>query len=555
MPVERFKKVKDVVADKVGDAKDAVVDKVGDAKGAVTEKVGGAKDAVASRLAGPEDPYADLDSEAAAAARLADARAARQAELDAKPLRGPAGAYLHGTVDAPVGTPDPAAVPGVVLPEGAGLRQRIAAGQAWAKQMQQQVLEERARHAPPPPIRDLAQRKRIADDERRARDHARLGYRSPEAWPVVIMRFVVPDDDQLGGVGRVLAATGLAARPDLVYGVSRVPDRIGGNRIRTHDGVVEWEITHASLEPLTPIEAMPDIVWFDGTETWVARAAGDPSVLDEDLVLALSATTGLAPEQSLGIARLVTTDVHAGTEAAPTVRAVVRGVALFHRNQTARGPIEEFQRLRWMILPPGPPPGVHVEVLNWRAVTEAVHRNERELPEIPSRFPYLPSTPQELLSAYLEVVGVWPGDCWSAQTTRDQPGTLLSSRHHGGDDGGWDDRVAGVELPCADGVLRQRVHGTTLVVVAYRDRPAYVEGRERWEAYQREVLHADLRLETGAWRPVQDGLHPGVPKLLKGAAKAFDSVEKVANWEDHLTFREGVDFKPHRYCWPPTTGE
>ncbi len=50
MPVERFKKVKDAVADKVGDAKDAVVDKVGDAKGAVTDKVGGAKDAVAAKL-------------------------------------------------------------------------------------------------------------------------------------------------------------------------------------------------------------------------------------------------------------------------------------------------------------------------------------------------------------------------------------------------------------------------------------------------------------------------------------------------------------------------
>jgi hypothetical protein len=197
---------------------------------------------------------------------------------------------------------------------------------------------------------------------------------------------------------------------------------------------------------------------------------------------------------------------------------------------------------------------VHVEVLNWRAIAEVVHRDARELPEIPSRFAYLPSTPQELLSAYLEVVGVWPGDCWSAQTTRDQPGTLLQASHSSGD-GGWDDRVRGEAFPSADGVLRQRVHGTTLVVIAYRDRPAYAEGRERWDAYQRDVLQADLRLETGAWRPVQDGLHPGVPRLLKGAARAYDTVEKVANWEDHLTFREGVDVKPLRYCWPPTTGE
>jgi hypothetical protein len=543
MPVERFKKVRDAVVDKVGDAKDAVSD-----------KVGGAKDAVASKLAGPEDPYAELDPEAAAAARLADARAARQAELDAKALRGPAGAYLHGTVDGAIGMTTAPAVPPPTLEEGASLRQRFAASREWAKQMEQQVQQERARFAPPPPIRDVALRQQIADEERRIRDSFRFGYRSPDAWPVVILRFMVSADDQLGGVARVLAATGLAARPDLVYGVSRVPDRIGGKKIRTDDGVVEWEITHASLDPLTPIEAQPDIVWFDGTETWVARAAGDPSVLDEDLVLALSATTGIPPEQSLGIARLVTTDVHAGDDAAPTVRAVVRGVALFHRNQTARGAIEEFQGLRWMILPPGPPPGVHVEVLNWAAVAAVVHRDSHDLAEIPSRFAYLPSTPQELLTAYLEVVGVWPGDCWSAQTTRDQPGNLLQAGASGGD-GGWDERVRGEPLPCADGVLRRRVQGTTLVVVAYRDRPSYAEGRERWDAYQRDILQADLRLETGSWRPVQDGLHPGVPKLFKGAAKALDTVEKVASWEDRLTLREGVDFKPHRYCWPPTTGE
>src|SRR5699024_1070812 len=156
-------------------------------------------------------------------------------------------------------------------------------------------------------------------------------------------------------------------------------------------------------------------------------------------------TTGIPPEQSLGIARLVTTDVHAGDDAAPTVRAVVRGAALFHRNQTARGAIEEFQGLRWMILPPGPPPGVHVEVLNWAAVAAVVRRDSHDLAEIPSRFAYLPSTPQELLTAYLEVVGVWPGDCWSAQTTRDQPGNLLQAGASGGD-GGWDERVRGEPL-------------------------------------------------------------------------------------------------------------
>src|SRR5690349_7437405 len=127
MPVERFKKVKDAVADKVGGAKDAVVDKVGEAKDVVVDKVGDAKGAVTSLWTPDEDPYAELAPDDAAAARLADARAARQAELDAKPLRGPAGAYLHGTVDGNLESAAAAAVAAPDLPEGASWRERFAA--------------------------------------------------------------------------------------------------------------------------------------------------------------------------------------------------------------------------------------------------------------------------------------------------------------------------------------------------------------------------------------------------------------------------------------------
>lgn len=180
-----------------------------------------------------------------------------------------------------------------------------------------------------------------------------------------------------------------------------------------------------------------------------------------------------------------------------------------------------------------------------------VHRQAYELAEIPSRFPYLPSTPQELIAAHLEIVGIWPGDCYSAQATRDRPVVMAS--HHDGSSV-LVDRGRRPKLPCADGTDRSRLHGTTLVVVAYRDRPAYAEGRERWAAYQRDGLSADLALETGARGPVQDGLHPDVPGFLKGAAKTAVQVSKVVNWAEDLNRREGAEFAPHRYCWPPTTG-
>lgn len=562
MPVERLKKIKDVVADRVGDAKDVVADKVGDAVDAVNDRRRGDRDGsdppasdgpAAPTPAGtpPVDPAAPVSAAprtGPAEAAVADVVDPRQDFLDRQVLRGPAGAYLYA--DA-LGLVDPSVQPPPRDP-GMSVRQHLKLHKDWYREVHQRHQAERAMLDVAPPIRDLAHRQQIADAERAAREAIRAPYRSSAAWPVITVRVTVSAEDQLGGVAGFLASTGLATRPDLVYGVSRVPDRLGGDSgVANWKPVVEWEIVHGCVEPLTPISAPPEIVYLDAAEPWVARAAGDPSVLDEDLALAFLANAGIAPEETLGIARFVTTDVHDEGDEATAIRGVVRGVSVLHRSQTARSATEQFLGLRWMMLPAGPPPGVHVEVLNWNAVAKVVHRQLHELPEIPSRFPYLPSTPQELIAAYLEIIGIWPGDCYSVQTTRDKP-LIMSSSHQGSSV--FQDSGRGPKLPCADGTDRRRLHGTTRVVIAYRDRPAYAEGRERWAAYQHHALSADLALETGARRPVQDGLHPDVPTFLRGAAKVATQVSRVADFDDNLSFREGSDFNPHRYCWPPTTG-
>ncbi len=64
--------------------------------------------------------------------------------------------------------------------------------------------------------------------------------------------------------------------------------------------------------------------------------------------------------------------------------------------------------------------GTYVEVLNWAAVRRVVHPRPQKGPETPSPFPYLPSTPQEVLLAYLEVVGLRPSDCYGAEVTVDE---------------------------------------------------------------------------------------------------------------------------------------
>ena len=141
-------------------------------------------------------------------------------------------------------------------------------------------------------------------------------------------------------------------------------------------------------------------------------------------------------------------------------------------------------------LPEGPPAGVVVDVLQWDAIAQAVHPVRQQRAPLPSPFPYLPLTPQELLPAYLEIVGLAPADAYAAQVTHDRPFDLIGRtslksgvRRTGG----------GPDLPCADGKPRKRMAGGHHVVVAYRDRPEYAEGRARFDAYAETELQAYLR--------------------------------------------------------------
>ena len=155
------------------------------------------------------------------------------------------------------------------------------------------------------------------------------------------------------------------------------------------------------------------------------------------------------------------------------------------------------------------PAGIHVEVLNWTAVAAAVHTRATHPPLVPSPFPYLPATPQELLRAYLEVVGVRPEDSYSAQATVDRVRALGGAHTH-----------AGPKQPCADGKDRMRVHGCEHVVFVYRDRPEYVAGRARWAAYQAEQLQAALERGTGVRRRVESGGMLGRFARAAGRARA-----------------------------------
>jgi hypothetical protein len=383
-------------------------------------------------------------------------------------------------------------------------------------------------------IEDPAEWERVMRAELAPRAAAREPYLAPARSPLRISRIVTRGATQGEEVAAHLAACGLAGRPEEVYGVYRVPDRIRPSAGAEKGRVVEWDVVHAATEPLGRAEVPAD-VYFDARTTWVARGIGEPRPLDEDLAVAYLAGAGIGPERTLGIARHSTIDPHSESEHAHSLTARVHGVHVFHPGRAASVTAP-------LAVAPGAPAGVRIELLNWDEIAAVVHPVRQHRPHLPSRFPYLPLTPQELLRAYLEIVGVAPHDSYGAQVTYDKRLDLLgrtSTSSHVRKTTGGD------ELPCADGKPRVRVHGGAHVVLTYRDSPAYAEGRRRWDAYEAEVLQADLSSGTEPRRPVPAREY-GRGKLERGANRVADAV----SYFDPDTSNEPGP-PPPRYCWPP----
>lgn len=471
------------------------------------------------------------------------------ARFAGRPLQGPAGEHLYG----------PAAYPGA----DPGQFQDMSAAELmeWQAQQTKAQLAELADlnpfgrrkrraaaaldehgQAPPPDPRSPQQ---IANDEWIARAKARAPYLSPTRTPVVITRIATRGKTQADEVATYLGTSGLAGRPDLVYGVSRVPDRISPNLGGSEKGrVVEWDVVHAANEALPPV-APPTSVWFDGEDRWVARAVGEPSVLDEDLVAAYLVSAGIGPEQTLGIARQLSIKQYSDGDDHSYLWSSVVGVRAFHAPGLGAEVLQQMTAARPLHIGSGPPQGVHVEVLDWKAIGQVVQARIHQPPTVPSPFPYLPGTPQELYQSYLEIVGVHPADSYSVQATIDRSTSLVGRERAGFLS---IETNMGAAQPCADGQARRRFAGARQVVLAYRDRPEYAEGRERWAAYQRDVLQATLQNETGVHRPVisPTAEYDDIPRGLKSLAKVANVVDRVS---------DGISSQPedvpHRYCWPP----
>ncbi len=391
------------------------------------------------------------------------------------------------------------------------------------------------------------EREAVAAAERAARDAARAPYRAPVQHPIGVVRIATRAKTQLGEVAQFLGQAGFTAHPELVYGISRVPDHLGGGLKRDKNRVVEYDVFHAATQQLPP-SAPATAGYFHGREQWCSRRVGEPSVLDEDLAIDYLHTAGIGPERTLGIVReLSVYQAGGGDESGGSYTiAEVNGVHAFHPDGQGGPPVLDALKAR-RPLSGSPVPGTHVEVLNWGTIRQAVHPESHKRVPYPSPFGYLPSTPGELIQMYLEVVGVGPADCYATQVTRDSAGDIngVSEGKYFTTTTNW-----GEKLPAADGGVHPRLSGGTLCVIAYRDSPDHAAGRERWAAYQRDVLQANLHLRTGVRRPVEQlDLVERLPLPLRGMWKTAEFVADFVDGDGDDAF---ADIPPHRYCWPPS---
>jgi len=201
----------------------------------------------------------------------------------------------------------------------------------------------------------------------------------------------------------------------------------------------------------------------------------------------------------------------------------IRGVGVFHVPTPYAATVRvRLETNRPVVRAPGGP--VHIELLDWGAIVTRTNVFRNGPAPTPSDLAHLPSTAEELLVAYLSVVGVRSQDCYNASVTVTQLRSISGT---------------GPKMPTSDGEARHRhLHGDT-VVVAYRDGPDYAAGQLRWAAYQRDVLMARLD-HLSAHR---DPVHPPPP----GWERALVRIEKVFHFFDGEA-AEGQDRSPHPYC-------
>lgn len=450
-------------------------------------------------------------------ARAAEQAAEREAAGRKAQAEYAAFAAQHGLAAPPT---QPVAAPTNLREIGAVLRQSLegfkdALGETFDDRRSVLDPGDADLNRPIPEVEDPAQREEIIRAERAAREATRVPFCGSELPEITFTRFATTGRTQLDDVVRALQSSGLAAHPERVYGVYRVPDRFDHNRNSEGKAYLEWEIVH---QPGALAPAADEILTtgFKRDDHWVARRPGGPSVADEDVAGALIAHARVEPEDCYGLHRLMQVRGRDSEESGKSWTPLIEGVLLFSR------PLESIPEAQQRMTAEAPlaltePQPFRLEILDWEAVAAWVSPHRNGPHRTPSPLPHLPSTWQELLVAYLQVVGVRSEDCYGVQITRTAERSIAdlsmaSARKN---------FRSPPKVPSVDGEDRRRLHVAEHLVIAYRDRSEYGQGRERWRAYQHEVLRARLDHLSGVRPAIEVDDHPR-PSFLGEVFDMFD---------------------------------
>jgi hypothetical protein len=473
------------------------------------------------------------EAKMAAAQARADAMIAK-AEADGRAAQLEAAQFMAGQANASVGSPGTAPPPAPIDPSQPLPPVRDIFKQAFEgfRDSIGETFDDRRGiidpgpgadlNRPPPELEDPQERAQVAAAERAAREQARGPYRAAAPPAIAFTRFGTTGRTQLEEVVEQLRASGLSAAPERVFGVYRVPDRFDESKNSENRAYVEWEIAHAP-GALGPAADDVLVTAFGRQDHWVARRNGEPTVLDEDMAGTLCARAGLEPEDCFGLTRLMSIRGR-DSDNGKTWWAHVDGALVLSRPSPAiRRAQEQLLAEAPLALAARPVLPFHLEILDWEAVAAWVAPHRHGPPRCPSPLPHLPSSWQELMTAYLEVVGVRPEDAYGVQVTRADTArpladfSLASARKN---------FRSPPKLPSADGTERRRMQAAEHVVLAYRDRAEYQEGRARWRAYQDDVLRARLDHRSDV-RPALDVEYRPPPSFL---SEVFDLVNPLDPW-------------------------
>lgn len=247
-------------------------------------------------------------------------------------------------------------------------------------------------------------------------------------------------------------------------------------------------------------------------ERWIDRDRNDPILFDEEAAAIVAVQSGVDPSQCLGLHRMLDWGCF-GVDPDRMVGVMPVGARILRRPfvtvppAASRDGFPDDTRLsagarEWMArqaaaaapAPSAPDPTaplgedavgyahgdpfpVQMDLLDWTAIALAVQPVWTRPPVGTTAHPNLPGTAEELLLQYLLVLGLDPADTFGVATTvSEQQSAFLPPGAEGAERGA-----------CA-----------SMLAIVYRDRPAYAEGRARFEQYRAQHLRVPLTIE----RPV-----------------------------------------------------